>query len=261
MNETATTTRAGTMGDDHELVAVNFNSSPKHYYYWVPREWMVHVGDELLVCTPSTPRAVVRIVELGRPLAKQGWSHKKAMSIYRRHTDMLKPRSAADMDYSKLEPRVIGVDFEAFGDENLFLEIKTPHPRDRAMEQLRAYQQRLCESMAIPPGLLTSEKLHELTKQMFEHQGTATGRATISNHSLHENIPRTPEMINMETITYLNGKPIKQATDAEMFEAIRQTEAEIKGLMGIENKPKALKERMLKLQADIDALVAYMDAR
>ena len=258
MNETATTTRAGTMGDDHELVAVNFNSSPKHYYYWVPREWMVHVGDELLVCTPSTPRAVVRIVELGRPLAKQGWSHKKAMSIYRRHTDMLKPRSAADKDFSKLEERVIGVDFETFGDESLFLEIKAPHPRDVAIKQLQAYRDMLVDRMAIPPGLLTAEKVGE----MLKHQGTTTGRITLPYPSLQDNIPKeTTVMINMETITYLNGKPIKQASDAEMFDAIRKTEAEIKGLTEIVNKPKALKERMLKLQADIDALVAYMDAR
>lgn len=72
---------------------------------------------------------------------------------------------------------------------------------------------------------------------------------------------KEPDMIQIETVTYLNGKPIKDCNDVEMFDAIRKTEGEIKGLMSIDNKPRALKERILQLQNSIDTLVNYMDSR
>lgn len=68
-------------------------------------------------------------------------------------------------------------------------------------------------------------------------------------------------MIDLKTITFLNGKPFENCTDDELFAAIRKDEAEINELLKIENKPKALKDRIATLEAGIKKLVAMMDAR
>lgn len=238
MTDLATPQRAGTMGDDCELVAVTFDSSPKHYYYWVPREWQVHVGDQLVVCTPSTPRAIVRIVDLGRPPDKTGQFHKTARSIYRRHTDRNAPRTVADMGFSKLEDRATlhGMDASGYKDSLLADWKIEPNLYHHAKGQLEAYRQKL------------------------DFKETATGR-TSGTAPDQSNIPKESTMIEVKSVTYLNGKPFENCTDDELFAAIRKDEAEINDLLKIENKPKALKDRITKLEAGIKALVAMMDAR
>lgn len=251
--------RKGECPEGHNVAHVTFDEgkNDKLYAYWTPPGWDVQPGDKLHVMVSEREARKWTTVRSVGGLMPMGAEHKTALG----HTPMPRERRLL----KEMEAQVIGVDFETIKpggfngyDDHLFLEIKAPHPRDVAIKQLQAYRDMLVDRMAIPPGLLTAEKVGE----MLKHQGTTTGRITLPYPSLQDNIPKeTTVMINMETITYLNGKPIKQASDAEMFDAIRKTEAEIKGLTEIVNKPKALKERMLKLQADIDALVAYMDAR
>ena len=259
--------RKGECPEGHNVAHVTFDEgkNDKLYAYWTPPGWDVQPGDKLHVMVSEREARKWTTVRSVGGLMPMGAEHKTALG----HTPM--PRERKLLKEMEAQGNVAIyvddlMDFKPGGfngyDDHLFLEIKAPHPRDVAIKQLQAYRDMLVDRMIIPPGLLTAEKVGEMLKHQGTVTGRITGRITLPYPSLQDNIPKeTTVMINMETITYLNGKPIKQATDAEMFEAIRQTEAEIKGLMGIETKPKALKERMLKLQADIDALVAYMDAR
>lgn len=97
-------------------------------------------------------------------------------------------------------------------------------------------------------------------REKFYVNGTATGR-TSGTAPDQSNIPKESTMIEVKSVTYLNGKPFENCTDDELFAAIRKDEAEINDLLKIENKPKALKDRITKLEAGIKALVAMMDAR
>lgn len=252
----ATNEVAGYRDSDHELVAVNFETSTKPYYYWVPREWAVHVGDELIVRTPSALAAHVRIVALGKPFDPEspGHGHKCAVRVHKRHTEKTKPRSAADIE--KIHTIDIDEALARFdtavtdAGAPVFLDMKFVGPsviRD-GIQQLEFYRSQVAEAMRVPPELLGSGR-------------TVTGRITMPYPSLQDSIPKEHAMISLETPTFLNGKDIKNYSDAELFEIIRRDEAEIKNLMGIESKPKALKDRINELQAGIDALVAFMDAR
>jgi hypothetical protein len=65
----------------------------------------------------------------------------------------------------------------------------------------------------------------------------------------------------IETITYVYGQPAKDVSDDQIFTHISNLEAQIKTLNAIENKPKKLVAQVASLQAEIDALVALVDAR
>jgi hypothetical protein len=210
-------------------VTFDENKSDKLYAYWTPPGWDVHPGDKLLVMVSERSARKWTTVRSTEGLVPMGAEHKVA----ERHMPMPRERQLLKEMEAQRNTAVTADDLMDF----------KPDVMERDMH--RNIQEQYYRAMAVPPGLLTPAKI----------------RTLIDNHAITLTQKEPKIMINMETITYLNGKPIKQASDAEMFEAIRQTEAEIKGLMGIDAKPKALKERMLKLQADIDALVAYMDAR
>ena len=208
----------------------------KLYTYWVPSVWRVQPGDKLEVFVSHSTGHKWTTVRFVGGLTLRGAEHKcatryKAMPLERK---LLK-----EMDFSKLEERAIlhGMDAASGYDDTLFLEIKHADPLKHAMGQLEAYRQK------------------------FDFKGTATGRVAVSNHPLQDNIPKESTVIDIKNVTYLNGKPFENCTDDELFAAIRKDEAEINGLLKIENKPKALKDRVTKLEAGIKALVAMMDAR
>lgn len=245
----ASTCRKGERPEGYGVAHVTFDESKndKLYAYWVPPGWDVQPGDKLHVMVSEREARKWTTVRNVGGLMPMGAEHKIPLG----HTFMPRERRLLkEMDLSKLEERAIeaagGIVFH--GDAKpLWDDRITELPRGDVMERdmHRNIQEQYYRAMAVPPGLLTPAKI----------------RTLVENHAITLTQKEPKTMINMETITYLNGKPIKQATDAEMFDAIRKTEAEIKGLTEIVNKPKALKERMLKLQGDIDALVAYMDAR
>lgn len=246
--------RKGECPEGHNVAHVTFDEgkNDKLYAYWTPPGWDVQPGDKLQVMVSEREARKWTTVRSVGGLMPMGAEHKTALG----HTPMPRERRLLkEMDLSKLEGRVVtGIEIDDLMDfkpdfsirnDPTFLEIKTGRPDVMARDMQRNLQEQYYRAMAVPPGLLTPAKI----------------RTLVENHAITLTQKEPKIMINMETITYLNGKPIQQATDAEMFEAIRKTEAEIKGLSEISNKPKALKDRMLKLQGDIDQLVKYMDAR
>jgi hypothetical protein len=221
----ATTTRKGTVPPGYWAVWVTFddhNSTkpPKTYCYWAPPEWDVRMGDKLhVIVSERSAYKTVTVTELG--IAPMGAEHKIALT-HERVGDRNRGTNVGAAEDRILDAKAYRAPFRAMYEAQR----KASNAREEAQ---RAIQQRIHESMAIPPKLLQPQP------------------------------KETNVMIKIET--YLNGKPIAAHTDEELFAAIRKTEAEIKGLSEISNKPKALKERMLTLQADIDALVKYMDER
>lgn len=61
--------------------------------------------------------------------------------------------------------------------------------------------------------------------------------------------------------TLVNGRNIKDMTDDQLFDLIADEEAKIKALRAIENKPQKLKDRINKMQADIEHLIKLIDER
>lgn len=73
--------------------------------------------------------------------------------------------------------------------------------------------------------------------------------------------PKEPTAMNIENQTLINGQNIKNLTDDQLFDLIADEEAKIKALRAIENKPQKLKDRLNKMQADIDHLIRLIDER
>lgn len=231
----ATYNRKGECPEGYSVAHVTFDEgkSDKLYAYWTPPGWDVQPGDKLQVMVSERQARKWTTVRNVGGLMPIGAEHKcpvdhKVMVRERQEWALLHGFDAAIMD----------------GDAPVFLDMKTvPSPHEKCGMQLDEYRRRWIETYGVPPRLLTS------------------GRVAISNHVITDNIPKEHAMINLETPTFLNGKDIKNYSDAELFEIIRRDEAEIKNLMGIESKPKALKDRINELQAGIDALVKFMDSR
>ena len=201
-----------------------FNTD-KLYTYWVPSVWHVQPGDKLEVFVSHSTGHKWTTVRFVGGLTLRGAEHKCATRYM-----------AAD--FSKLEERAIlhGMDAASGYDDTLFLEIKPADPLKHAMGQLEAYRQK------------------------FDFKNTRTGRISGIGPD-QSNIPKESTVIDIKNVTYLNGKPFENCTDDELFAAIRKDEAEINELLKIENKPKALKDRVTKLEAGIKKLVEMMDAR
>jgi hypothetical protein len=68
-------------------------------------------------------------------------------------------------------------------------------------------------------------------------------------------------IIEVTTQTLVNGKDVKDFSDAEVYQLIADQEAEIDRLNAIKAKPKKLVAEIEKRQAGIAALVAYLDSK
>lgn len=76
---------------------------------------------------------------------------------------------------------------------------------------------------------------------------------------MEDNMTTTPHTIT--TQTNINGRDAAQYTDEQLYDMIRQHEAEIEKLNGIVHKPKSLTDKITALENGIKSLVAYMDER
>lgn len=240
----ATYNRKGERPERYNVAHVTFdeNRNEKLYAYWIPPGWDVQPGDKLQVMVSEREARKWTTVRNVGGLVPMGTEHKTALG----HTPM--PRERKEMDLSKLEGRMVtGIEID---DESIFLNMKFAEPSviRTGIQQLEFYRSQVAEAMCVPPELLGSSR-------------TVTGRIPLPSTPQPDNIPKEHAMISLETPTFLNGKDIRNYSDAELFEIIRRDEAEIKNLMGIEAKPKALKDRINELQAGIDKLVAFMDSR
>jgi len=68
-------------------------------------------------------------------------------------------------------------------------------------------------------------------------------------------------MENIKNITLIDGQDAANLKDDAIFKKIAVLEKEVAVWKIIENKPKKLQLAIDKLQEDIKALVAYVDAR
>ena len=67
--------------------------------------------------------------------------------------------------------------------------------------------------------------------------------------------------ITVTTQVNVNGVNADNYTDAQLFDMIRQQEAEINNLQALINKPQSLLREIKTRQAGIDALVNFMNER
>lgn len=74
-----------------------------------------------------------------------------------------------------------------------------------------------------------------------------------------ENTMSTTPVI--ETKVLIKGREATDVTDREIFAEIARLEGEMAKLQAIKNKPKKLEEALSAMQADIDKLIAFVDAR
>lgn len=67
--------------------------------------------------------------------------------------------------------------------------------------------------------------------------------------------------IKITTKTFANDMDISKMSNAQIYDLIKQQEADIAGLEAIKAKPKKLLAEIAERQAGIDALVAYLDSQ
>lgn len=67
--------------------------------------------------------------------------------------------------------------------------------------------------------------------------------------------------IKITTKTFANDMDVSKMSNAQIYDLIKQQEADIAGLEAIKAKPKKLLAEIAERQAGIDALVAYLDSQ
>lgn len=141
---------------------------------------------------------------------------------------------AVDTDGEKLgvNSRIkeeVDPDFDIFGDDPV-----PAKPNDSNTQQ--------------PPSTPPANNLSDLDNLL------APPKETIMNSTLTTNIA-------IETKTLVNGKDIKDYTDASIYDLIAAQEAEIERLEAIKTKPKKLVAEIEKRKAGIQALVDHLDSK
>lgn len=71
----------------------------------------------------------------------------------------------------------------------------------------------------------------------------------------------TQDLPHIETKVFIRGCDASTMSDMEIFEVIRDLEKSVENLKGISNRPKKLKALIDQYEADIVAIVAYIDGR
>lgn len=71
----------------------------------------------------------------------------------------------------------------------------------------------------------------------------------------------TMQDLNIRTITYIGNREASSYSDDEIYNLIKTREAKLKGYTEMTTKPERLKATMDAIQAEIDQLVAIVDAR
>ena len=83
-----------------------------------------------------------------------------------------------------------------------------------------------------------------------------------STNEVKENTVATENKeLVLEQKTFLNGRDIETYSDDDLFRLIKSLETAAKEWDGLEHKPKALTERLKRLDQNLMALVAFMDKR
>lgn len=103
----------------------------------------------------------------------------------------------------------------------------------------------------------TSFDQMDVYRQAFAN-AIRTGR--MSGAPFNSNIPKETTM-KIETATFVNGQRVDQLTEDQLFDIIAKEEAAMKSLQSIVNKPQKLKDRINKMQADIDHLITLIDGK
>lgn len=74
-------------------------------------------------------------------------------------------------------------------------------------------------------------------------------------------LPKANTTKLIEKKTFINGVDASTLTDDQIFNVIKQAEAEIEGLELINNKPEKLGKKIAKLQKAIEKVRQYVDER
>lgn len=151
-----------------------------------------------------------------------GTSHKLALGLHKRAEPKI------DMDEWPTEPPP---PITFIRDEAMIADMKLFADEPAGFDQMAYYRQAFRDYMNPPP-----ERAKTLT-------------------------PKEPTAMNIENQTLVNGQNIKNLTDDQLFDLIAKEEAAIKALRAIENKPQKLKDRINKMQADIEHLIKLIDER
>lgn len=118
-------------------------------------------------------------------------------------------------------------------------------------------------------GIMLDTKTAASRRDLEEHRQRWLEAAVVPAHLIQAvyrdgepvATPKEPTAMNIQNVTLINGNNIANMTDDQLFDIIAKEEAAIKALRAIENKPQKLKDKINKMQADIDALILLIDAR
>ena len=234
----ASTHRKGPCPPDHDVASVTFdnanpNTTAKRYHYWVPKKWNAQPGDKLHVFVSERgelKNVTVRDMHFAGDFT--GREHKLAVSIT--HTAPRAPKPAPP----------IGVVMDDWPPEPPAPIVMLPTCVADKPAGFVYYPQALdtrCIT-GVPPELLGT---------------TPTGRWP---HTIPAAQPKDTAM-EIQNQTLINGRNIKDMTDDQLFDLIAAEEAKIKALRAIENKPQKLKDRINKMQKDIETLIQLIDER
>lgn len=232
---TASTHRKGACPPDHDVASVtldnhNPNTSPKRYHYWVPKRWNTQPGDKLRVFVSERKELkLVTVRDMHFACEFDGAEHKLALGLHRRAEPKVtgkKPEIIVMDDWPTDPPSRITF----VGADAMLADMKVLTDPRPGFDQMAYYRQAFRDRMNTPP----------------ERAKTLTPKDTA---------------MEIQNQTLVNGRNIKDMTDDQLFDLIAAEEAKIKALRAIENKPQKLKDRINKMQADIETLIKLIDER
>lgn len=102
------------------------------------------------------------------------------------------------------------------------------------------------------------EKQQQFAKDMDDYAAAMAYAFAALSKSEKET---TMQDLNIRTITYIGNREASSYSDDEIYNLIKTREAKLKGYQEMTTKPERLKATMDAIQAEIDQLVAIVDAR
>lgn len=110
----------------------------------------------------------------------------------------------------------------------------------------------------IKKAFLWNHKQQQLASQLGDYAAAMSYVFSALSKSKKET---TMQDLNIRTITYIGNREASSYSDDEIYNLIKTREAKLKGYTEMTTKPERLKATMDAIQAEIDQLVAIVDAR
>ena len=119
---------------------------------------------------------------------------------------------------------------------------------ERKIQMLRIHYEKIWMKQDESSDVQSPKPVTESTEHVVTLSGYVTGYGVCMS---------TPKL--METIHYVNGVDVRKLSDDQLVTIIAQREFEIGKLNSTQKVPARLKKRIAELQAELDALVAFLD--